>query len=129
MRALEFGLNYQLSIINCQLSVWHHHGTNMIDWIMDTTQGENAIWQSVNHTKLNSIGFETSVQCTMHHAQCTISYSFISQDKEQEPGIVSQYALEYLRHKLVANLRLPLTDRLSLHVVAYPTESIEHIVD
>ena len=47
-----------------------------------------------------------------------VSYSFISQDKEQEPNIVSQYALEYLRHKLVANLRLPLTDRLSLNVNA-----------
>ena len=44
----------------------------------------------------------------------SISYSYISQDKESEPGIVSQYALEYLRHKLVAHALLPLTKRLSL---------------
>ena len=114
MRALEFGFNYQLSIFNCQLSIWHHHGTDMIDWMMDTSKGQDAVWQSVNHTKINSIGFETSVQCTMQNAQCTISYSFISQDKEQESGVVSQYALEYLRHKLVANARLQLLKPLSL---------------
>ena len=123
MRALEFGFNYQLSIVNCQLSIWHHHGTNMIDWVMDTSKGDEAVWQSVNHTKLNSIGFETSASIrfplfTIHSSLFTISYSFISQDKEQEPGFVSQYALEYLRHKLVANLRLPLTDRLSLNLNA-----------
>ena len=114
MRALEFGFNYQLSIFNCQLSIWHHHGTDMIDWMMDTSKGSEAVWQSVNHTKINSIGFETSVQCTIRNAQCTISYSYISQDKAQEQNIVSQYALEYLRHKLVANARLQLLKPLSL---------------
>jgi len=118
MRALEIGTNFQWSVFNVQCALWHHHGTNMIDWIMDTSKGDEAVWQSVNHTKLNSIGLETSVQCIMHNAQCTISYSYISQDKELELDIVSQYALEYLRHKLVANLRLPLTDRLSLNLNA-----------
>ncbi|MBR4731029.1 MAG: TonB-dependent receptor [Prevotella sp.] len=118
IRALEFGINGQWSMVNVQCALWHHHGTNMIDWIMDTTQGDNAVWQSVNHTKLNSLGLEVgfNVQWSMVNVQC--NYSFISQDKEQEAGFVSQYALEYLRHKLVANLRLPLTDRLSLNVNA-----------
>jgi iron complex outermembrane receptor protein len=38
----------------------------------------------------------------------SISYSYIHQEKDLEPGIVSQYALEYLRHKLVANIHIPL---------------------
>ena len=127
MRAYELGATYNSSptksilhssLFTFHFSLWHHHGTNMIDWIMDTTQGDNAVWQSVNHTKLNSIGFETSTQLSINHCQLSINYSFIHQDKEQEAGFVSQYALEYLRHKLVANLRLPLTDRLSLNLNA-----------
>jgi len=118
MRALEFGTNVQWSMFNVQCTLWHHHGTNMIDWIMDTSKGDNAVWQSVNHTKLNSIGFEISAMVNVQWSMFNVSYSFIHQDKEQEPNIVSQYALEYLRHKLVANLRLPLTDRLSLNVNA-----------
>ncbi len=108
MRALELGANCQFSILNCQLSLWHHHGRNMIDWIMDTRQGDEAAWQSVNHTRLNSIGLETSAQLSILNSQLSISYSYIHQEKDLEPGIVSQYALEYLRHKLVANIHIPL---------------------
>jgi len=52
----------------------------------------------------------------MNHHQLSIHYSFIHQDKQQEANIVSQYALEYLRHKLVAKAQLQMTKRLSLGV-------------
>jgi iron complex outermembrane receptor protein len=118
MHALELGVNSHFSILNLQFCLWHHHGTNMIDWIMDTSQGNDAVWQSVNHTTTNSLGLETYAQLSIFHSQFSISYSYIHQDKKQEPGIVSQYALEYLRHKLVATALLPLTDRLSLNMTA-----------
>ena len=86
----------------------------MIDWIMDTSKGSEAEWQSVNHTTVNSLGLETTAQLSILKSKFSISYSYIHQDKEQEPGIVSQYALEYLRHKLVASARLPLMKHLSL---------------
>ena len=114
MSAVELGINCQLSIINCQLCLWHHHGTNMIDWIMDTSQGDRAVWQSVNHTTINSYGLEAgfNVQCSLFNFQC--HYGYINQDKKQEEGIVSQYALEYLRHKLVASARVPIIKHLTL---------------
>ena len=121
MQAIELGINLQSSffnlpssIFNLQVALWHHHGKNMIDWIMDTSKGDDAVWESVNHTEINSTGLETSfhVQSSVCNFQC--SYSYITQDKKQESGIVSQYALEYLRHKLVATLRLPLWRRLDL---------------
>ena len=55
-----------------------------------------------------------NVSCFMFN----VSYGHISQDKTQEPGIVSQYALEYLRHKLVGNLRLQLSRHLDLNLMA-----------
>ena len=114
MSAVELGINCQLSIINCQLCLWHHHGTNMIDWIMDTSQGDDTVWQSVNHTTINSYGLEAgfNVQCSLFNFQC--HYGYINQDKKQEEGIVSQYALEYLRHKLVASARVPIIKHLTL---------------
>ena len=114
MRAVELGLHVQCSIFNIQCTLWHHHGTNMIDWIMDTSQGEEAVWQSVNHTTINSYGLEAgfNVQCSLFNFQC--HYGYINQDKEQEEGIVSQYALEYLRHKLVASARVPIIAQLTL---------------
>ena len=118
MQAIELGanVNCQLSTVNCQLSttLWHHHGKDMIDWIMDTSKGSEAEWQSVNHTQINSLGLEASAQLFILNSKFLISYSYIHQDKKQEPGIVSQYALEYLRHKLVASARLQLMEHLSL---------------
>jgi iron complex outermembrane receptor protein len=86
----------------------------MIDWIMDTSLGDDAVWQSVNHTKVNSIGFETAVQLNVKNSKFNVSYSYINQEKEQEAHIVSQYALEYLRHKLIANALIPIADKLKL---------------
>ena len=58
MQAVELGANGQWSMFNVQCALWYHHGKNMIDWIMDTSKGDEAVWQSVNHTKINSVGFE-----------------------------------------------------------------------
>ena len=139
MQAIEMGVNSDWYMRNgSKLTVnsafWYHHGSNMIDWIMDTSKGSEAEWQSVNHTAINSIGFEASasiyVPLFTHHYSCvpsvaseqsssalfTISYAFIHQDKQQEANLVSQYALEYLRHKLVAKAQVQMTKRLSLGV-------------
>ena len=122
MQALEGGVNFSPFGLSLSLTGWYHHGKNMIDWIMDTSKGDEAVWQSVNHTKINSIGVEASAALNFREllpAQrllrtVRVNYSYIHQDKEQEPGIVSQYALEYLRHKLVANAQLQLIKHLSL---------------
>ena len=125
MQALEVGLNYQDNGLYATTALWYHHGKNMIDWIMDTSKGSEAVWQSVNHTKINSIGLEVSAGLDFKQLlpsqnvlkNLKLSYSYIDQDKKQEANIVSQYALEYLRHKFIGNLRLQLARRLELGMV------------
>ena len=65
MRAFELGFNYQSRLYQLHATLWHHHGSNMIDWIMDTSKGSEAEWQSVNHTTINSIGFEAGTTLTL----------------------------------------------------------------
>ena len=119
MSAVEAGLRYLAEGITGQISVYHHHGTNMIDWIMDTSLGKDAVWTSVNHTKINSFGAEASVRFNFIRLisensllrSLNLSYSYINQDKKQEQNLQSLYALEYLRHKFVATANLrPLRD-------------------
>ncbi len=111
--------------LRAKASIYHHHGTNMIDWIMDTAEGPQAQWKSVNHTKVNSYGAEADLSLDLTqlfwpalsarpHSTLNLSYSYISQDKDAGEGIVSQYALEYLRHKLVARSHWHIWQRLSL---------------
>ena len=122
MQAIEAGAQYVSPTLQMKASVWHHHGQNMIDWIMDTRLGNDAVWQSVNHTKINATGLEASIGLDLkqllslntQHSTLNVSYSYITQDKDLEQGLVSQYALEYLRHKLVARLNTSLWRELSL---------------
>ena len=119
LRAVEAGVKYLAPAVQAQLSVYHHHARNMIDWIMDTRQ-EEAVWQSVNHTKVNSVGVETAVTLDLERllhwqrASFNVQYAYIHQDKDEADHIQSQYSLEYLRHKLTASLQMPIVSKLFL---------------
>ena len=89
MQSIEVGLKYQNRVFYGALALWHHHGKNMIDWIMDTSKGDQAMWESVNHTTINSIGLEVSGGIDLRQLlgqnvlrQLKLSYSYIDQDKK-----------------------------------------------
>jgi len=121
LSAVEIGIKYVSPALSASISGFYHHGRNMIDWILDTSLGEDAYWQSMNHTRLNTLGFET--QCTADLRtllsgqkilrRFTVSYAYLSQDKDLEEGLQSMYALEYLRHKLVSKLELHIVEALN----------------
>ena len=124
MQAYEVGVKYLSGGVRGTLSVYHHHGNNMIDWIRDTRQGDEAVWESVNHTKVNATGIEASLYfdfLTLLPAQrflqnVNVAYSYIDQDKDLESYMQSQYALEYLKHKLTAQGNFNLVSRLFLNL-------------
>lgn len=127
MQAVEVGAELLTPAVQGKLSLYHHHGKNMIDWIMDTSEGQQAEWKSVNHTKINANGVEASVALDLKTLfalkvspsavyRLKLSYNYINQDKVAEANIVSQYALEYLKHKLVANAQATLWRQLVLGV-------------
>ncbi|MBQ7553125.1 MAG: TonB-dependent receptor [Bacteroidaceae bacterium] len=124
MQAYEVGVKYLSGGVRGTLSVYHHHGKNMIDWIRDTRQGDEAVWESVNHTKVNATGIEASLYfdfLTLLPAQrflqnVNVAYSYIDQDKDLESYMQSQYALEYLKHKLTAQGNFNLVSRLFLNL-------------
>lgn len=110
MQAVEVGVKYLRPGIRGTLSLYRYHGTDMIDWIKDISQGDDAPWQSVNHAVINTMGAEASVLVDIRELMqrdafvrsVNVSYSYIDQDKETTPNLQSKYALEYLRHKFVA---------------------------
>ena len=60
MKALEGGIKYSSHRITAKASIFHHHASNMIDWVMDTRDAD-PVWQSVNHTKINTLGEEITL--------------------------------------------------------------------
>ena len=114
MQAVEGGVKYSSRRLTAQASIFHHHASNMIDWVMDTREADR-VWQSVNLTKVNTLGQEISL--TTHLSPLTsfnLSYCHLHQQKQEADYLQSQYSLEYLRHKLTAQLKMHLTESLDL---------------
>lgn len=124
MQAVEVGVKYLRPGIRGTLSLYRYHGTDMIDWIKDISQGDDAPWQSVNHAVINTMGAEASVLFDIRELMqrdafvrsVNVSYSYIEQDKETTPNLQSKYALEYLRHKLVAQVNFRIWKLLEMNV-------------
>lgn len=123
LHAVEGGVKYLSRVVTASASVFHHHSRNMIDWILDTSVAD-PVWESVNHTKVNTMGIETA--CDIHfHELCPsqqflqsfhIAYTYLNEDKKAGEHIQSQYSLEYLRHKLTASLQLHLISYLDMGI-------------
>lgn len=124
MQAVEVGVKYLRPGIRGTLSLYRYHGTDMIDWIKDISQGDDASWQSVNHAVINTMGAEASVLVDIRELMqrdafvrsVNVSYSYIDQDKETTPNLQSKYALEYLRHKFVAQANFRIWKLLEMNV-------------
>lgn len=120
LNAVEGGVKYLSNAITGSASVYYNHMKNLIDWIRDLNSGNAQELKSVNFGTINALGIEAAVDIEFKHLipsqhvldHLTLAYSYISQDKSAEEGIQSRYVLEYLKHKLVANLRLNLWQAL-----------------
>ena len=123
LHAVEGGVKYLSRVVTASASVFHHHSRNMIDWILDTSVTD-PVWESVNHTKVNTMGVETACDIHFHELWQTqqflqsfrMAYTYLNEDKKAGEHIQSQYSLEYLRHKLTASLQLHLISYLDMGI-------------
>ena len=124
LSALEGGVKYAQGGVTASASVFYNHSKNIIDWILDTTEGEDAVWKSVNFTKINTLGVQGNVSLDFKRLlpsqnflkSFNIGYTYLDQDQKEVAGIQSKYTLEYLRHKLVGNLQLHIWKSLDLGI-------------
>ena len=113
MQAVEGGVKYSSRWLTVQTSIFHHHARNMIDWVMDTRDAD-PVWQSVNHTKINTLGEEITLNSQLSTLNFQLSYCHLHQSKDEQPFLQSQYSLEYLRHKVTAQLQMHLWEAFDL---------------
>lgn len=126
MQSVEGGIRFARPWINAVATLYYNHGSDMIDWIKDLSEGEDALWRSVNYTKINTFGQEVSVRMYLPSLlvrddfflrTLELSYSHIHQDKALGKDIQSKYALEYLKHKAVVKAGFHIWKGLCLDAV------------
>ena len=108
--AYTLGVQFKNEIIHSTFSGFYHKGKQMIDWVMYNSED---IYHSANF-ELNNRGFETNTQFNIEQwlgkniglKSLQLGYSYISQNRKDDTEIYkSNYALSYLRHKLVTQLK------------------------
>ena len=62
---------------------------------------------------MNTLGQEISLNCQLSTVNCQLAYCHLHQQKQEADYLQSQYSLEYLRHKVTAQLTLHLGSILS----------------
>ena len=115
LRAVEGGIKYSGQWLTMKASIFHHHSRDMIDWVRDTRDAD-AVWQSVNLTKVNTFGQEVTLASQFSPFTFQLSYCHLHQSKDVPDYLQSQYSLEYLRHKVTAQLQMPIVALLNLTV-------------
>ena len=113
MQAVEGGVKYSSRWLTVHTSIFHHHARNMIDWVMDTRDAD-PVWQSVNHTKINTLGEEISLNGLLAFGSWHLAYCHLHQQKQEADYLQSQYSLEYLRHKVTAQVQMHLLEAFDL---------------
>lgn len=123
VNAVEGGVRYFSENVSGSLSLFFHRCRNMIDWIMDTNAAE-PVWESVNYTKTNTVGLQSGLTLRLAGLlprqtfleSLSVSYAYVNEDKKEREHIQTQSKLEYLRHKLVAQLQTRLCRNVELGI-------------
>ena len=108
-QAFSVGGKYRRRGLNMEVTGFYHKGKNMIDWVMYKA---DDVYHSANF-KLDNYGVETNAALMFREwfgetfllDRLSLGYTYIYQKRHDAVEIYkSNYALEYLRHKLVATL-------------------------
>ena len=125
MNSLEYGLKYSEPGFRMTGSVFYNSGHDMIDWVKDTSLGEDAPWMSVNHSELFTSGKECSFQLYLPQILnidnffikgITLAAIQLEQRKELEENMRSMYSMEYIKGKFLAQADFRIWRRLTANV-------------
>lgn len=109
--SFEIGFEYSKSFLQAYVSGYYMKAKNLIDWVKENPDDK---WESKNLTQIDKIGFDVGLKFFIDKLfenqkepiTLDLGYSRLNQDKNSDKYI-SNYALNYLRDKVVIGLRYP----------------------
>ena len=107
--SFRLGADYVTKGIKVQASTFFNHGSHMIDWVMysptDKFHATSFELNNMGVSVLTEADFSALLGGHQPLERLAVSYAYIYQHRrDSAPYFKSNYALEYLRHKLVVRL-------------------------
>ena len=125
MQSIEYGFKLSSKEGRIFLSEFFNKGYDMIDWVKDTSLGEDAPWTSVNHSELFTTGEECTIQLYLPQALhidnffikgITLAAIHLEQKKELDENMRSMYSMEYIKNKYLAQADFRIWRHLTANV-------------
>ena len=107
---IELGLSGRMGNMAFSLALYRRAGSDIIDWVRSA---DEEVWYSMNHTRVDAMGADLSATYRLDPFTFRLAYAFCHIDKHSG-ALLSQYALEYLRHKGEAAISVDVTSHLRL---------------
>ncbi|MFA6831396.1 MAG: TonB-dependent receptor [Bacteroidaceae bacterium] len=120
-QAWSTGISYRSPAWEMRLEGFYHKGTDMIDWVMYDL---NDIYHATNFA-LDNMGVEVNSTLRLNTLfpqqrflkNIHLGYNYIHQERHDDQVFYkSSYAMQYLRHKIVADLNMQFSPRLTAKV-------------
>jgi iron complex outermembrane receptor protein len=112
----EAGVLYNHPFITLAFNGFYEKGKNIIDWVR---KPDETLVHATNLTSVNKAGFETYVTVLpgkflpqLSASRLKLGYTYLHQTRNTGDWI-SNYVMDYLRHKFIVNLSHPICKRLS----------------
>ncbi|MBN2806014.1 MAG: TonB-dependent receptor [Prolixibacteraceae bacterium] len=114
----EVGFQQQNSLFKTKVTGFYIQGTDLIDWVRFP---DESVWKTTNHAQLNTLGLEVSGRLSLQETfpdqnifkELKLAYTQLQQQKI-ETDLISNYSLNYLKHRF----DLGLTHQLSRYISA-----------
>ena len=117
-RSLQLGVQYGIQGVHGTLRAFYHRGNQMIDWVMynaeDTYHSAAFDLDNMGVQAEGRFDFRQLLQKDTWVNTLSLGYTYMHQKRHDDTQIYkSNYAMEYLRHKLTASLNHRIWNRLS----------------
>lgn len=110
--AFELGAKYNRTFITASVNGFYMKGKSLIDWVKEKPED---LWESRNLTDLNKVGFDVDASLffkeiipQLSTTRLDLGYMYMDQNKKAVNNLISNYVLDYLRHKFTVGLSLPI---------------------
>jgi iron complex outermembrane receptor protein len=115
--SFELGVQYKNKFLAFSFNGFKEYGKNLIDWIKENPN--DAQWKATNLTSVDKTGFETNATVSFQEilpqlsaTRLNLGYKYLNQTRDAN-NLISNYVLDYLRHKFTAGLAHPIYKRLT----------------
>lgn len=112
----DINVRYQRGHVSALATIYGRKGSDIIDWVRLPSE---SVWHSLNHADIDAFGTDIQAAYQSHGLlrRVGVTYSYCNL-VQNEDGFISNYVLDYMRHKIGLDVLVSPIKELRLKLLA-----------